>query len=144
MRSKLQMILWCAALVVGLWFLHSVGRGDLATPPAPQLWSRWSVDVGPAAAIVATLRVLALVAGWYLLVLTVVGSIGHRFRIRPIMAATETVSPRFLNRLVAGARGLTISELASREQVDRERLGLAYRVLRERMEKFLRGEDPGQ
>lgn len=102
---------WCGGLAATLWFLHWIGTGDLATPPAPWRWGEWLRRVDPAAGVVALLRVGAVAASWYLVVITIVGAIGRRAGAAALVAVTDRGSPRFLRMLLGPARGLTASVL---------------------------------
>lgn len=65
-------VLWCLVLASAVTSLHLSGRGAVGTPPlAIGAWGDWLTAVGPVVAVVALLRLAALVLGWYLVAATV-------------------------------------------------------------------------
>ena len=61
-RERIMLALWSVGLAVALWFLHSIGAGDLAPPPVADLDAlrSWPNDVGLEAAVLSLVRVAGL------------------------------------------------------------------------------------
>lgn len=108
-QPRMAMPIWCLALGATSWLLHTVGTDDLATPPAPWHWGSWLTATDPAAAIVAVIRVGAVIGCWYLVVATVAGAVVRRAGTRRGVTAADRLTPRFLRALLNSAAGLTLS-----------------------------------
>lgn len=98
-------------VVASLVVLHRLGSGDLAGPPsAPADWPVWVDAVGPATAVVACLRVMGIVLGWYLLAVTSLWWLStSSLRARALVVR---LVPRVLRRMVGGAAGVTLAATA--------------------------------
>ena len=101
---------WVGFLVLVVAGLHALG-GALSPPPltAPGELPGWLAQREPAEAAFATLRLLALAAAWYLLVVTLVAAAGRLLRLRPLTAAADAVTLPGVRRLVNAMLGVSIS-----------------------------------
>jgi hypothetical protein len=87
-----------ASAVAGL---HLLGSGTLAAPPAdPGRWAAWAAERTPLEAAFAVARVLVLLVGWYLTVLTLLASLARGVRAAHLAAAAERVALPPLRPLV--------------------------------------------
>lgn len=67
-----RMLATTCSVVVGLVWLHGLGRSDLATPPVSvDGFTAWLADRDAVLVAFSFLRLLAIAAGWYLIAVTV-------------------------------------------------------------------------
>ncbi len=108
--SGITLAVWCALLAVVLWTLNVLGQGPLEAPPAsPRAWDGWITRTGPETAVVALIRLGAQILVTYLVVVTVAGAVARRGRNHHAARILDRVSPRLVQRILAGATGLSIS-----------------------------------
>jgi nucleoid-associated protein YgaU len=91
--------------------LREAGSGSLATPPlgsSGQL-DAWYLQHGPAVAVVALLRLVALGAGCYLTVVAGLQLIAPLLAVDGLSRAVDRLSPRFLRVVSRSTVGLSLS-----------------------------------
>jgi hypothetical protein len=110
MNGRWRLLAWTASLALGLRGLHALGAGPLGVPlsSADDL-SAWLDRTPPDVMAVAIVRLVALAAGWYLavctLVLTVVRPVGHS----RVGSIAVRATPAIVRRLVVGGGGLGLA-----------------------------------
>lgn len=112
-RAVLALVAWTAFLTASAAVLHTVG-GPLAPPTfsEPGQLGTWLDQRQPAEAAFAVVRLLALGMVWYLLVVTVAGTVARAFGPRALVRATDAVSVPLVRRLVTGAVGVSMAAVA--------------------------------
>lgn len=111
----MRTIRWRAALTVAVlgltvWVLWLAGR-PLGTPPV-RSWvdaSRWYELVGPAVAVVAVVRVAAIVVALWLLVAAALQLVATVLPRPSVRLLADLIAPRSLQRLVHGLAGLSLT-----------------------------------
>ncbi len=108
--GALPLVGWTLALVAGVVLLHSVG-GALAPPPlgGPGQLARWLDQREPAEAAMAVVRLVALGMAWYLLAVTVAGTVARLAGVRTLVRAVDIVTVPAVRRLVTGALGVSMA-----------------------------------
>ena len=107
--ARVRVGLWCASLVVALGALHLIPAPEFVVPLGPGEWRSWVNEVGPAVAIVGVIRLVAIALAWYLVLATVLGGGARLLGRRRVVAMADTVTPRFVRRLLASAGGLAVA-----------------------------------
>jgi hypothetical protein len=105
-RSVVAVAAWLVALAAVLVVLPRVGGADLAFPP----WRAvpdWLAVHGPAVAVMAVVRLGALVAAWYLLALTSLAAVLRAVHAAPAAAVVERALPAAVRRLLRTTATLT-------------------------------------
>ncbi|MGI8684325.1 MAG: LysM peptidoglycan-binding domain-containing protein [Acidimicrobiales bacterium] len=107
---SLALVGWTAFLLAALAFLHGVG-GALAPPPLtdPGHLGQWFDQRQPTEAAVAIVRLLALGMAWYLLAVTVAGTVARLAGVRSLVRATDAVTVPVVRRLVTAALGVSVA-----------------------------------
>src|SRR4051812_26881376 len=91
--------------------------GSLLPPPPwgapPADWSRWLDQVGPAAALMGGLRVLALAAAVYLTAAVTLHVVAHLLRWRPLIAFSRVTTIGPIRRLIRSVAGVGLAASVS-------------------------------
>lgn len=105
--SAVRLALWTAGLVVVARVLRATGPGPLGLPveSADALWA-WVERASPVDAVLAALRMAAVLATWYLLGATILAVVAGLVRADPLTAAVQRVTPGLVRRLAAGGGGV--------------------------------------
>lgn len=107
-----------ALLLAAAFVLDGAGGGPLATPSltAASEWPQWLSRVGPVTGAVAVVRLLALAAVWYAVVVTLVGTVLRAAaRVRPswwlgrVIAAADRITVGPIRRGLAATAGLALA-----------------------------------
>lgn len=98
---------WILCLLGALWALHRLG--GVSPAPPPWRWGPWLSTADTATAVVAILRTLAIVAAWYLALLTLAGTVARRAQRPALVEVTDAATPAFVRALLTSAGGLTLS-----------------------------------
>ncbi len=108
--GALRLVGWVLALVAGVLVLHGVG-GALAPPPLgePGQLGRWLDQREPAEAAMAVVRLVALGMAWYLLAVTVAGTVARLAGVRTLVRAVDIVTAPAVRRVVTGALGVSMA-----------------------------------
>ena len=110
MNSRGRLLIWTAALVLGLRALHALGAGPLGVP----LTSRgelvgWVDRTQPEVMAVALVRLAALACGWYLAVCTLALALTRPLGRPRLAAAVARMTPAVVGRIVSGGGGLGLA-----------------------------------
>lgn len=109
-RPALALAAWVVLLAAGIVTLHRVG-GPLAPPPvsAPDQLGQWLAQRQPAEAAFAVVRLVALAMGWYLLAVTMAGTLARLAGVPVAVWAADCLSAPALRRLLNGALGMSMA-----------------------------------
>jgi hypothetical protein len=92
-----------AAISVGLVWLHFLGAGDLGAPPLSlDGAASWLEHRDTTIAAFALLRLVALVFGWYLLLITAIGGAARALRLRRITSVVDRFTFPFARGVLGG------------------------------------------
>ena len=110
MNGRWRLLAWTAALALGLRGLHALGAGPLGVPlsSADDL-SAWLDHTPPEVMAVAMVRLVALVAGWYLAVCTLALALTRPVGRTRVSSALARAAPAMVRRLVVGGGGLGLA-----------------------------------
>jgi hypothetical protein len=105
--STLRLAAWTAGLVIVARLLVAAGDGALSVPlTSVDALVVWSTEAPPADMAMALVRLAALVATGYLLVVTALAVVARLLRGARLAAAVDRVSPALVRRVVTGGSGL--------------------------------------
>src|SRR5205823_6334103 len=105
---------WAAFLAAAMAALHMAGHGTLAPPPVDVAGLRsWAATRQPAEVAVAMVRLGAMGLGWYLLAVTVLGTLVRLVRVAPLVAAVDALTIPGLRSVLAAALGASLSVTAA-------------------------------
>lgn len=109
LRAAGALMAWLAFVAAMVVALHAVG-GRLAPPPLSSLDGApaWLEQRQPVDVVFAVLRLVALVLGWYLLVVTVVSVAARLLRLAAVVTVVDVVTVPSVRRLVNAALGLSL------------------------------------
>jgi LysM repeat protein len=108
--STLRLAAWTAGLVVVARLLVAAGDGALSVPlTSVDALVVWSTEAPPADMAMALVRLAALVATGYLLVVTALAVVARLLRGARLAAAVDRVSPALVRRVVTGGSGLGLA-----------------------------------
>ena len=108
-RARLGWLVLLA--VVGALALHRVSPGDVAAPPW-RSWAeleRWYEDLGPSAAVVALVRLVAIAGCGWLAVASALQIVAVIAPGRGVRSLADGLSPRFLRSVACGAASLSVT-----------------------------------
>lgn len=111
-RSRLVLALgWIAGLGASLVILHALGRGPLATPPldAPSSVRTWLDERDTLTAAFAVVRLLAIVATWYLIAVTVIGVVARLVRLPRMVRIADLATLTPVRHIIASIAGLGLT-----------------------------------
>ena len=110
-RAVLRLGGWFTLVVAVTVALGRTGTGSLAPPPLahPGRWGAWLAARDPVTAVVALMRIVALVAAWYLLVATAAGVAVRAVRVQWLVLVADRLTVPVVRRLVAATAGLTLA-----------------------------------
>jgi hypothetical protein len=92
-----------AAIAMGLAWLHLLGAGDLGGPPlSVHGAASWLENRDAAAAAFALVRLVALVFGWYLLLIAALGGAARLLRLPRLSSVAERLTFPFARGMVGG------------------------------------------
>lgn len=110
MTGRWRLLLWTAALVLGLRALHALGAGMLDVPvtSAGEL-SVWLDRTPPEVMALALVRLGALATGWYLAMCTLALALTRPLGRTRLAAAAVRLTPVIVRRVVSGGGGLSLA-----------------------------------
>ena len=110
LRALARLTLFATVLGVALLALLAADRA-LPTPPltAPASWPPWLTQVGPAGGLMSAMRLLAVAATSYLLVVVTVELIGRAVGLPHLLALGRFASAPAVRRLVHGVAGVGLA-----------------------------------
>jgi hypothetical protein len=102
---------WLAAVVAAVVVLHAAGSGPLATPAtwSPEAWTAWVAERDPVVAALAIFRLAALAVAWYVLVMTVAGTVLRLVAAGRLVRVVDRLTVPALRQLLVGAAGLSLA-----------------------------------
>jgi hypothetical protein len=110
MTGRWRLAGWAAAMALGLRALHALGAGTLGVPlSSVDDLSAWLDRTPPEVMAVAMVRLVALAAGWYMAVCTLVLAVTRPFGRTRVASAAARATPAVIRRLVAGGGGLGLA-----------------------------------
>lgn len=106
---------WLALLVAMIVALHRLGSGSLSTPPLLDRdeLQRWLEARDAVTVAFAFVRLVALVLGWYLLVITVVGLLARLTRIPALVRVADLATIPAVRRLLGAVAGVGLTASAA-------------------------------
>lgn len=110
----MPLLAWTAFLAGALAVLHNVG-GPLEPPPLtdPSGWGGWLEGREPPEAAFAVVRLMVLGMAWYLLAVTMGGTVARLAGAHLLVRAADAVTIPLVRRLVSGALGVSVAAAAS-------------------------------
>jgi hypothetical protein len=110
MTSRWRLLVWTAALVLGLRSLHALGAGPLGVPlGSVHDLSAWIDRAPPEVMALALVRLAALAGGWYLAAWTLILALVRPFAPPRLVAAVARMAPGVVCRVVAGGGGIGVA-----------------------------------
>lgn len=112
--AALRLGAWVALLWGAVAFLTALGRGPLGVPSTLDgaVWASWVSARDAATIAFAAVRLIALVAGWYLLVVTVAGTAARGVRSARLVALADLLTVPAVRRLLQTALGMGFAAAA--------------------------------
>lgn len=115
LRGVLTVLAWIAVLVgviVGFGALGS--SGSLQTPALtdPGAWGEWAGRREPLTVVFAVLRLIVIAAAWYLLGVTIVGTLARVFRWGRLVTVADLLTVPSVRHLLQGALGVGLATAA--------------------------------
>lgn len=114
-QRALGAVAWLALLVAMVVALHRLGSGSLSTPPLLDraALQRWLDGRDAVTVAFALVRLVALVLGWYLLVVTTVGLAARATRIPALVRLTDLATIPAVRRVLGAVAGVGLSASAA-------------------------------
>ena len=111
LRNLLAGVVTVVGVAAAILLLDQLGHGSLAAPPLRH-WSalhRWMTDHDGPTMAVAVLRIVALVAAWYLLIVINLGLLARLSRIPRLVRLADLATVPAVRRLLEGVVGATMT-----------------------------------
>ena len=109
-RSWWVLVGWVVALAAGIAAGHALGAGALAVPGIEAAaWRTWATTTEPLVVSMALLRVLAVTAGWYLLVATALGVTARVLRAVRLAHLADRISAPVVRRVLQRSMGVMVA-----------------------------------
>jgi hypothetical protein len=110
-RRVAPLVMWMAALVIGVAVFHGLGGGPLAGPPLadPGAWGDWMAGRDPLVATMALLRLGVLALAWYLVGVTTVGLLARLLRAARLVRLADALTLPVVRRLLQSALGVGLA-----------------------------------
>lgn len=110
-QAAFGIVVWTAAVAVGVALLRALGHGALVAPPIGHVapFRAWVDERGTSVAFVALVRVVGEAVGWYLLAVTVVGMVLRLARAQSLVRVADALTLPSVRRVLNGAVGATIA-----------------------------------
>jgi hypothetical protein len=114
-QRALGAVAWLGLLVGMVVALHRMGSGSLSTPPLLDraALQRWLDGRDAVTVAFAVVRLVALVLGWYLLVVTTVGLAARATRIPALVRLTDLATVPAVRRALGAVAGVGLSASAA-------------------------------
>jgi hypothetical protein len=114
-RRALAGAAWLAALVAALVLLHSLGSGQLSTPPLldRSALQDWLDERDAVVAAFALVRLLGLALAWYLLAVTVLGLAARLSRIPGLVRLADLATVPAVRRVLGTIAGVGLTASAA-------------------------------
>jgi resuscitation-promoting factor RpfA len=110
MTRRWRLLAWTAVLALGLRALHALGTGTLAVPlTSAEDLSAWVDRTPPDVMAAAIVRLLALVAAWYLAACTLAVALVRPFGGTRVASVAARATPAVVRRIVSGGSGLGLA-----------------------------------
>lgn len=114
-RGVLTVVAWSAVLVAVIVGFGALGSsGALQTPALtdPGAWGEWAGRREPLTVVFAVLRLLVIGIAWYLLGVTIVGTLARLFRWGRLVTLADLLTVPSVRHLLQGALGVGLATAA--------------------------------